>query len=581
MNYILSSLIFIPILTVLLILCLPSRLHKQIRVVSLLATGTQLIIAVWLFINFNPASASGVSGQTYQYVEQLNWISLNLHSLGLLQIQYFVGVDGISLSMVLLTGIIGFIGVISSWTISKNVKAYFALYLLLLGSVMGCFLALDLFLFYLFFEFMLLPMYFLIGIWGGPRREYAAIKFFIYTLIGSLLILVVMIGLYTSVIDPVSTAVNMGLATERELIQTSALEIVQQSLQNNILPANKLVHTFSIPAMYQPQNFIPGSILHVLAQKVIWGLPVRLLAFLLLFIGFAIKLPVVPVHTWLPDAHVEAPTPISVLLASLLLKVGGYGLIRVVYPIFPDGGIYFAYFVGGMGVLSIIYGAMCALAMSDLKKLIAYSSVSHMGFVLLGLASLTAEGANGAMYQMFSHGLISGMLFLVTGIIYDRSGSRMIGNFRGLAFAMPAFTALVIIAFFASLGLPGFSGFIAELLVLLGAFTSAGVSGMLPRWLAVVATGGLLLGAAYYLWTLQRMFFGKLWIHPEIMDTPNMPDINKREYSMLVPLAILTLLFGLFPSLLLDKISPEINQWVESVLSAGKEQIAVVLRGNS
>jgi len=199
----------------------------------------------------------------------------------------------------------------------------------------------------------------------------------------------------------------------------------------------------------------------------------------------------------------------------------------------------------------------------------------------LGIASLTAEGANGALYQMFSHGLISGMLFLITGVIYERSGSRLIGNFRGLAFAMPAFTALVVIAFFASLGLPGFSGFIAELLVLLGAFTSAGVSGMLPRWLAVVATGGLLLGAAYYLWALQRMFFGKFWVHPEIMAAPSMPDINKREYSMLVPLAILTLLFGLFPSLLLDKISPEINQWVESVLSAGKEQIAIIVSRNS
>jgi len=577
MNYILSSLIFIPILTVLLILCLPARLQNGIRLLSLLATAAQLILAVWLFWNFQPASAIG--GSMYQYVEQVNWIHLNLQSLGQLQIQYYLGVDGISLSMVLLTGIIGFIGVISSWQISKNVKAYFALYLLLLGSVMGCFLALDLFLFYLFFEFMLLPMYFLIGIWGGPRREYAAIKFFIYTLIGSLLILVVMIGLYTSVIDPTATAANLSASFGSEETSGTARQQVQQLLQQGNIPAEKLVHTFSIPAMYQPQNFIPGSLLHGMSQKILWGLPVRLLAFLLLFIGFAIKLPMVPVHTWLPDAHVEAPTPISVLLASLLLKVGGYGLVRVLYPIFPDGGIYFAYLVGGLGVLSIIYGAMCALAMSDLKKLIAYSSVSHMGFVLLGLASLTAEGANGAMYQMFSHGLISGMLFIVTGVIYDRSRSRIIQNFRGLAFAMPAFTALVVVAFFASLGLPGFSGFIAELLVLLGAFTSSGVSGMLPRWLAVVATGGLLLGAAYYLWALQRMFFGKFWVHPAIMEKPIMPDITKREYSMLVPLAILALLFGLFPSLLLDKISPALNQWVESVLLLGKEQIAVVLRG--
>lgn len=569
MDYILSSLIFIPILAVILVLCLPQQFEKGVKIVALLATGLQLILSVWLFLDFNPVNAVAAS-QGYQYVQKLDWISLNLQSLGLLQIQYFVGVDGVSLGMVLLTGLIGCIGVISSWKISKNVKGYFALYLLLLGSIMGCFLALDLFLFYLFFEFMLLPMYFLIGIWGGPRREYAAIKFFIYTLVGSLLILIVMIGLYTSVIDPAATAVKAGLASNAGQISTNQAAQVQQMLAAGNISLDKLVHTFSIPAMYQAQNFIPGSILHVMSQKQLWGVPVRLLAFLLLFVGFLIKLPAVPVHTWLPDAHVEAPTPISVLLASLLLKVGAYGLFRVVYPVFPDGAAYYAYFIGCIGVLSIIYGAMCALAMSDLKKLIAYSSVSHMGFVLLGLASLTAEGANGAMYQMFSHGLISGMLFIITGVIYDRSGSRIIQNFRGLAFAMPAFTALVVVAFFASLGLPGFSGFIAELLVLLGTFASASVSGMLPRWMAIVATLGLLLGAAYYLWALQRMFFGKLWVHPEVMEKPVMPDLTKREYIMLVPLAILTLLFGLFPSLLLDKISPAVNQWVDLVLTGGK-----------
>lgn len=572
MNYILSSLIFVPLLAALVILVLPQRATAGIKGVSLLASLAVMVLSVGLYLDFDPAGGV-LARQGYQYVQQLDWIRLNLQSLGLLQIQYFVGVDGISLSMVLLTGVIGLIGIISSWKISRSVKAYFALYMLLLASVMGCFLALDMFLFYLFFEFMLLPMYFLIGIWGGPRREYAAIKFFIYTLVGSLFILVVMIGLYTSVIDPAATAVQLGLAPASEQVTPAVVEGVQAALAQGRLAPEKLVHTFSIPAMYEGKNFIPGSLLHLVSAVQLWGYPIRLLAFLLFFIGFVIKLPVVPVHTWLPDAHVEAPTPISVLLASLLLKVGGYGLFRVVYPIFPDGAAYYAYFIGGVGVLSIIYGAMCALAMSDLKKLIAYSSVSHMGFVLLGVASLTAEGTNGALYQMFSHGLISGMLFLIAGVIYDRSGSRLIQNFRGLAFAMPAFTTLVVVAFFASLGLPGFSGFIAELLVLLGSFSSASVTGMLPRWMAIVATGGLLLGAVYYLWTLQRMFFGKLWVHPEVMDQPVMPDLNKREYLMLVPLALLTLLFGLFPSLLLDKISPSVNQWVEVVLASGKTQM--------
>ncbi|MDB5262245.1 MAG: oxidoreductase [Adhaeribacter sp.] len=564
MNYILSSLIFIPLLAVLIILCLPKQFYNGIKLVSLLATGLQLILAVWLFSAFNPATT-----QAYQFVEQLNWISLDLQSLGLLQIQYFIGVDGISLGMVLLTGLISVVGVIASWTISKNVKGYFALYLLLVGSVMGCFLALDFFLFYLFFEFMLLPMYFLIGMWGGPRREYAAIKFFIYTLVGSLLILIVMIGLYTSVIDPVATAIRAGHAPVSGPVTTATIAEVQRQVVAGTLASESLVHTFSIPDMQQAANFVPGSILHVLSQKKLWGYPVRYLAFLLLFIGFAIKLPVVPVHTWLPDAHVEAPTAISVLLASLLLKVGGYGLFRIVYPVFPEAAAYYAYFVGLVGVVSIIYGAMCALAMADLKKMIAYSSVSHMGFVLLGLASLTAEGTNGAIYQMFSHGLISAMLFIITGVIYDRSGSRIIDNFRGLAFSMPAFTALVVIAFFASLGLPGFSGFIAELLVLLGAFSSSTVSGMLPRWMAIVATIGLLLGAAYYLWALQRMFFGKHWVHPELNGKSAMTDLTGREYLMLVPLAILVLVFGLFPSLLLQKISPGINHFLQLVLQNG------------
>ncbi len=265
------------------------------------------------------------------------------------------------------------------------------------------------------------------------------------------------IGLYTSVIDPQATAVNAGLLSPGGTDAT-AIKQVQQLLASGKLPGNVLVHTFSIPDMVAGANFIPESLLHLTSGKTMAGISIRLVAFLLLFAGFAIKMPVVPVHTWLPDAHVEAPTPISVILASLLLKVGAYGLFRIVYPIFPDGGVYYAYFVGALGVVTIIYGALCALAQNDLKKLIAYSSVSHMGFVLLGLASLTPEGANGAIYQMFSHGLIAAMLFLVVGVLYDRTGSRSIACFRGLATTMPAFTTVAVVAFFASLGLPGLRG---------------------------------------------------------------------------------------------------------------------------
>ncbi|RAU81624.1 complex I subunit 4 family protein [Pontibacter arcticus] len=574
-DFILSSLIFSPLLAALVVLLLPLRLQKLIKTITLLGTLGQMVLAIWLYIQFNGAAASN-GQQGYQFVEKLNWIGFSLGTLGRFQIDYFLGVDGISVSMVLLTGIIGVIGVISSWTIKKNIKGYFLLYLLLLTSVMGCFLALDFFLFYLFFEFMLLPMYFLIGIWGGPKREYAAIKFFIYTLVGSLFILIVMIGLYTSVIDPLATATQLGLL-EKGIPQPDAIRQVQQLLQQNMISSADLVRTFSIPAMMEPANFIPGSLLHVLSGVVLWSLPIRFIAFLLLFAGFAIKVPVVPVHTWLPDAHVEAPTPISVLLAAILLKVGGYGLIRIVYPVFPDAAAYFAVLVGGLGVLSIIYGALCALAMNDLKKLIAYSSVSHMGFVLLGLASLTVEGVNGAVYMMFSHGIISAMLFLVVGVIYDRAHDRMILNFRGLAKRMPAYTTFVVIAFFASLGLPGFSGFIAELLVLVGGFSAPEMSGLLPRWLTVVAVFGLLLAAAYYLWALQRMFFGKYWIFPELREKAVLTDLNAREYLMLVPLAILALLFGIFPHLLLNKIGTTITGFTQTVLQSGQEQLHMVL----
>ncbi len=576
MNFILSGLIFSPLLAALVVLLLPAHLQKPIKAVALLGTAVQLLLSILLYLNFNgSAFANGQTG--YQFVEKLNWISFSLGSLGRLQIDYFVGVDGISIGMVLLTGIIGVIGVISSWTIAKNIKGYFLLYLLLMTSVMGCFLSLDFFLFYLFFEFMLLPMYFLIGIWGGPKREYAAIKFFIYTLVGSLFILIVMIGLYTSVIDPQATALQMGLIGVGQSSSPDIIMQVQQMLQQNVISGSEIVRTFSIPAMMEPANFIPGSLLHVLSGSMLWDLPFRFIAFLLLFAGFAIKVPSVPVHTWLPDAHVEAPTPISVLLAAVLLKVGGYGLIRIVYPIFPDAGAYFSILVGGLGVLSIIYGALCALAMNDLKKLIAYSSVSHMGFVLLGLASLTVEGINGAIYMMFSHGIISAMLFLVVGVIYDRAHDRMILNFRGLASRMPVYTTFVVIAFFASLGLPGFSGFISELMVLLGGFSAPDTTGMLPRWMTVVAVFGLLLSAAYYLWALQRMFFGKYWIFPELRKNAILTDLTKREYVMLVPLAFLALLFGIFPHLLLDKMGVAVTGFTELVLQNGQEQLNILL----
>ncbi|MFL5728903.1 MAG: NuoM family protein, partial [Cytophagaceae bacterium] len=318
--------------------------------------------------------------------------------------------------------------------------------------------------------------------------------------------------------------------------------------------------------MMDPGNYIPGSLMHAFSETRIWGVGVRHLAFLSIFIGFAIKMPSVPFHTWLPDAHVEAPTPVSVVLAALLLKVGAYGIIRIAYPVFPEGAAYYAKWIALLGVISIIYGAFNALAMKDLKKLIAYSSVSHMGFVLLGIASLTVEGMNGAIYQMFSHGILTSMLFLIVGVLYDRTHDRTIENYRGLASRMPNYTIVVTVAFFASLGLPGFSGFIAELFVLLGAFHSHTLNGFVPRWMAVVAVSGILIGAGYYLWTLQKMFFGKFWIKtPKYYEA--LQDLSKRELIMLVPLIIAAILFGLFPGLLFDLVSPSVSDLISFIFN--------------
>jgi NADH-quinone oxidoreductase subunit M len=529
-EYLLSCLLFTPLAAALVALFLSSSNHKVFRTLALIANIAQMLFLIVLILNFETRGG-------LQFGEKVSWITLDLGSWGVLKAEYFIAVDGLSFPLVCLSVFVMLIATISSWNLEKNAKGYFILLLILNTAIIGSFAALDFLLFYLFFEFMLLPMFFLIGIWGGARREYASIKFFLYTLLGSILILIVLIGLYVSVHDPSSSG--------------------------------KLVHSFNMLNMMNPSHYISHSIFDPNIPWIVGGMPARYWGFLLLFFGFAIKLPMVPLHTWLPDAHVEAPTPVSVILASLLLKIGGYGLLRIAMPMFPEAAMHFAWLVAFFGVLSIIYGALTAMASKDLKRLIAYSSVSQMGFVLIGIASVTIEGVTGAVYQMVSHGIISSLLFLLAGVLYDRTHDRTIDNYSGLASKMPRYFVFILIAFFASLGLPGFSGFIAEILVLLGGFKSNSVNGLIHESFAVIAVLGLIFGAAYYLWAIQRMFFGPFNFKGG-QDSSVLSDTTQREHLMLIPLVVAALLLGIFPQLIMSWINPFADGFVNLVIETGK-----------
>ncbi len=516
---ILTWMTFLPIVGMVVVLLLPKGNKNAMRWTSLAITVLQVVLAGVVYALFNRGMAGIDNPATMQFKELFTWIDIkSVTWFGRIHIDYFLGIDGISGPMVLLTALISFVAVIASWNIEKSVKGYFALLLLLDTGMMGVFVSLDFFLFYVFWEVMLLPMYFLIGVWGGPRREYAAIKFFIYTLFGSVLMLLALLALYFSVtvIDPAT---------------------------------GEKIHTFNMLAMMNPANFEAGSILAGL--NTYW----RYVAYVALFIGFAIKVPLFPFHTWLPDAHVEAPTAISVILAGVLLKMGTYGLMRIAFPIFPDAAMHFLYPLAFIGFINIVYGALCAMAQKDFKKLIAYSSISHMGVVILGMTAMNTQGMMGAVFQMFNHGTITAMLFLIVGVLYDRAHTRGIDDFGGLMNQMPKYSAVMVIAFFAALGLPGLSGFISEAFSFLGAFQTF-------RWLTIASTLGIVLTAAYMLWTLQRVFLGTL---PD--KWKDLPDINGRELVALVPLAIIVIVLGIYPAPMLDMMNASANFLVDFVRS--------------
>ncbi len=510
---ILTLITFLPILGMIVVLLLPKEKTRVIQITAAVATGLQAVLAIVIWMTFNPSLAGINDVSQMQFVERLPWIVIpETPWFGEIRIEYFLGIDGLSMPMVLLTALISFLATFSSFSITKSVKGYFVMFLLLDTGMMGVFCALDMFLFYVFWELMLLPMYFLIGIWGGPRREYAAIKFFIYTLAGSVLLLLVMIGLYFSTVDP-STG----------------------------------VHTFNMIAMMDPANMTQGIFATV-------GSTARMLAFIGLFIGFAIKVPLFPLHTWLPDAHVEAPTAISVILAGVLLKMGTYGLLRISFPIFPEMTLYFQIPMMIFGFVNIVYGALCAMAQTDFKKLIAYSSVSHMGYVILGMAALNVQGMTGAVFQMFNHGTITAMLFLLVGVVYDRAHTRGLNEFGGLYNKMPVYSFFTVIAFFAAIGLPSMSGFVSEAFVFLGAFKAN------KLW-TILSTLGIVLGAGYMLWTFQRVFMGTL---PEKWEGV-MTDVNGRELFTLIPLALIIIALGVYPAPALNWMSTSLGHLVDVV----------------
>jgi NADH-quinone oxidoreductase subunit M len=427
---------------------------------------------------------------------------------------YSVGVDGISLWLVLLTTFIMPIAVLSTWhAIEKNIKGFMALCLLLETAMLGAFISLDLFLFYIFWELMLIPMYFMIGIWGGKNRIYAAIKFFIFTAVGSLLMLVAIIYIYYH-------AVQSGMD----------------------------ISGFSISDFYK---------MALTPEMQTW-------LFLAFAFSFAIKVPMFPVHTWLPDAHTEAPTAGSVILAAILLKMGTYGYVRFAIPLFPDATQQFIPFLSLLAVIGIIYGALVAMMQDDVKKLVAYSSVSHLGFVMLGIFAMNSQGWSGGMIQMVNHGISTGALFLIVGFIYERRHTREITEFGGLAKQMPVFATIFMIITFSSVGLPGTNGFVGEFLILMGAYESE------LRWFGVFATTGVILAAVYMLWMFQRVMFGEL----KNPANQKLADLSVREVVIMLPLLLFVFWIGIYPNTFFDKMNPAVDQMIQQV--KGKQQVAMV-----
>ena len=492
---ILTLITFLPVAGAALLLFMRKASTGAIRNVALIVSLLTLLLSLPLFSKFDSSNPG------MQFEQSVQWIP----SLG---IQYHVGIDGISLFLVLLTTVLTPIAILSSWnSIEKRVREYYVFMLMLETGMIGVFVALDFFLFYVFWEVMLVPMYFLIGVWGGQRRIYAAVKFFLYTMVGSVLMLVAIIALYF-----------LNGAT-----------------------------TFDFPVILA--NLQSGNLVLSPSQQY-W-------LFLAFFFAFAIKVPLFPLHTWLPDAHVEAPTAGSVILAGVLLKMGTYGIVRFCLPMFPEATRELTPLISLLAVVGIVYGALVAMVQTDIKKLVAYSSVSHLGFVVLGIFALNEQGLQGAMYQMLNHGISTGALFLLVGMIYDRRHTRLIEEFGGLADPLPVFSTIFMIVTFSSIGLPLLNGFVGEFLILLGAF-NADVT------FAVIATSGVILSAVYMLWMYQRVIFGEV-TNPK---NTKLLDLDLREKLILLPLVGLIFWMGIYSESFLRKMDTSVNQLLQHVRSS-------------
>jgi NADH-quinone oxidoreductase subunit M len=481
---ILSLITFLPLVGALLLLCIGKAQVKALRTGALLFALATFVVSLWLVPAFDRGTAA------IQFVERADWIP----SIG---VSYFFGLDGISFWLVLLTTFLSPIAILCSYeSIKQRTKEYYIFLLVLETGMLGVFLALDFFLFYVFWEVMLVPMYFLIGVWGSDRRLYSAIKFFLYTLFGSLVMLLGILAIYF----------YAGAQTG-----TYTFDVLE--LMRVAYPNTPIFHLFGVPFSF---------------QALVW------LAFAL---SFAIKVPMFPFHTWLPDAHTDAPTAGSVILAGVLLKMGTYGFLRFNLPLFPEASQHFVPLVFTLSVVAIVYGAMVCMVQPDMKRLIAYSSVSHMGFIMLGMFALNTQGMQGSLLQMLNHGLSTGGLFLVVGLIYDRRHTRQIAELGGLSKQMPIYATLFAIIMFSSMGLPGLNGFVGEFLILLGAFQ--------VRWYwGAVAVTGIVLGAAYMLWLYQRTMFGEITKE----ENRHLTDLDAREMATLLPIILFCFWIGLYPA---------------------------------